>query len=439
MVATAALLANAAVVVADATISCSPDSPCPQSAPCCNAQGICGSTPDYCQGGCDTRSSFALDSCAPMPVCRSGTYTFDNQTVSDMAYYQFYDGDSTKNPWTYTGEVLSENGNAILTMRKNSVGTVMFSTFYVFYGKVTVTMKTSHLAGVVSDFILMSNVKDEIDYEFVGTQLETAQTNYYYEGILNWTNEKNGAVDSSTYDNFHTYTIDWNPNSLTWEVDGTPVRTLNKADTLNQTTNLYEYPQTPARLQLAIWPGGASNQGEGTIEWAGGAINWNAPDLTDPGYYFVEVEKVEVECYDPPSDVKVSGSKSYVYTSKAVQESDVEITNDDTETPVSGSAASDTATSTGALLVVSHVHETTSSPAAQKTKSAAGSASSLAAVSEVASSSDSSASASMAAASTGAASSAGSTQTASVSSAGAAGSMAAPLTGFLALLAGLLL
>ena len=31
-------------------------------------------------------------------------------------------------------------------------------------------------------FITMSDVKDEIDYEFVGTELTIAQTNYYAQG-----------------------------------------------------------------------------------------------------------------------------------------------------------------------------------------------------------------------------------------------------------------
>lgn len=456
-----ALSASAAVVSAGNTISCSPDSPCPKDAPCCNAQGICGSTPDYCQGGCDTRASFALDSCAPMPQCRAGTYNFDKKTVDNLKYYQFYEGNSEKYPWTYTGEVLSQNGNAVLTMRKNSVGTVMFSTFYIFYGKISVKMKTSHRAGVVSDFILMSNVKDEIDYEFVGTQLETAQTNYYYEGILDWHNEKNGAVDSSTYDNFHTYTVDWTPESVSWIIDGTTVRTLNKADTLNTTTNFYHYPQTPARVQLAIWPGGASNQGEGTIEWAGGPIDWNAPDLTDPGYYYVEVESVEVECYDPPSDVKNDGDKTYIYTDKDPQENDVELSNEDSYSAAS-SLNTNIATSSEYLQVVSHVYQSSSvkskassssmslavvsdvAPSSTSSSKATPKASSEAAASGSGSPSSSSAGASLAAASTSGSSPSSAAATASAESAAAtsaAGAMAltAPVTGVLAMLVGLFL
>lgn len=45
-------------------------------------------------------------------------------------------------------------------------------------------MKTSRGAGVITAFIYLSDVKDEIDYEWVGADLQTAQTNYYFQGIL---------------------------------------------------------------------------------------------------------------------------------------------------------------------------------------------------------------------------------------------------------------
>jgi beta-glucanase (GH16 family) len=50
---------------------------------------------------------------------------------------------------------------------------------------VTARFKTSRGQGVVTAFILFSDVKDEIDYEFVGSDLDTAQSNYYHQGITN--------------------------------------------------------------------------------------------------------------------------------------------------------------------------------------------------------------------------------------------------------------
>ena len=68
-------------------------------------------------------------------------------------------------------------------MAPSTVGTLLMSAHYVWYGKIKATMKTSQGAGVVTAFILMSDMKDEIDFEFVGTEMNTVQTNYYFQGI----------------------------------------------------------------------------------------------------------------------------------------------------------------------------------------------------------------------------------------------------------------
>ena len=78
-----------------------------------------------------------------------------------------------------------ENNNVLLTMAEGTVGTLLASSTYMWYGNVQARFKTSRGAGVVTAFILLSDVKDEIDYEFVGVELTTAQTNYYYQGIPN--------------------------------------------------------------------------------------------------------------------------------------------------------------------------------------------------------------------------------------------------------------
>ena len=67
-------------------------------------------------------------------------------------------------------------------MPPDSVGTVVSSTHYIWYGKVSATLKTSRGKGVVSAFILFSPVKDEIDYEWVGVNLHNVQSNYYFQG-----------------------------------------------------------------------------------------------------------------------------------------------------------------------------------------------------------------------------------------------------------------
>lgn len=70
-------------------------------------------------------------------------------------------------------------------MAPDTVGTVLASTHYVWYGKISATLSTSRGAGVVTAFIMMSDVKDEIDFEFVGPDLQHAQSNYYSQGVTN--------------------------------------------------------------------------------------------------------------------------------------------------------------------------------------------------------------------------------------------------------------
>ena len=126
--------------------------------------------------------SYSLDSCAPAPVCQEKTIKFDNinKTISDVGTYL---GDPSKADWMAQGEPVQYKDYALLTMPKNSDGTVLASTEYMWYGTVKATMKTSRGKGVVTAFILLSDVKDEIDYEWVGTDLQQAQTNYYFQGI----------------------------------------------------------------------------------------------------------------------------------------------------------------------------------------------------------------------------------------------------------------
>ena len=96
-----------------------------------------------------------------------------------------YLGDASKADWVASGTPVPYQNSVLLTMAEGTVGTLLASTHYVWYGKVSAKLKTSAGAGVVTAFILLSDVKDEIDFEFVGVQLNSAQTNFYSQGITN--------------------------------------------------------------------------------------------------------------------------------------------------------------------------------------------------------------------------------------------------------------
>jgi len=207
-------------------------------------------------------------------------------------------------------------------MAPDTVGTLLASTHYVWYGKISATMTTSQGAGVVTAFIMMSDAKDEIDFEFVGVDTQHAQSNYYWQGVTNYNNEVN-LTAANTESTVHTYTIDWTPDQLSWIVDGKTLRTKKRSDTWNATSNSWAYPQTPARIMLSLWPAGLASNAKGTIDWSGGLINWNSPYMQN-GYYYAMVSDVNVQCYDPPSGANIQGKSSYKYT-------DVKATNDTVE------------------------------------------------------------------------------------------------------------
>ena len=144
-------------------------------------------------------------------------------------------------------------------------------------------------------------------------------------------NEKNLTISNGdTFSQWHTYEVDWQPDQLTWSVDGNVSRTLKKSDTFNKTDNQYHYPQTPARVELSLWPAGISKNGEGTVAWSGGLIDWDSQDVKTNGYYYSMFKDVNVQCYDTPPNANVSGSNSYIYTGTNGVQSDISVTNEQT-------------------------------------------------------------------------------------------------------------
>lgn len=135
-------------------------------------------------------NSNSLNSCVPAPVCESKNYQFN--TLNGIVPNTQYLGDASKADWVSSGTPLSYNNAVLLTMSEGTVGTLLASAHYVWYGKITAKFQTSAGAGVVTAFILLSDVKDEIDFEFVGVELSTAQTNFYSQGITNCESPRDG-------------------------------------------------------------------------------------------------------------------------------------------------------------------------------------------------------------------------------------------------------
>ena len=85
-------------------------------------------------------------------------------------------------PAIYT-DPSSGKKSTLLTMAEGTVGTLLASTHYVWYGKICAKATTAQGKGVVTAFILMSDVKDEIDFEWIGVDTGHVQSNFYSQGV----------------------------------------------------------------------------------------------------------------------------------------------------------------------------------------------------------------------------------------------------------------
>lgn len=157
-------------------------------------------------------------------------------------------------------------------------------------------MKAANGTGIVSSIVLESDDLDEIDWEFLGGNDTSVETNYFGKGNTTSYDRAIYYDVNDVQDTWHNYTLDWTSDRLEWIIDGTVVRTLNYSDA-NSGKN---YPQTPMTVRLGIWAGGdTSANSEGTVEWAGGNTTYkNTP-------YIMSVKSLYVEDY--------SVGKSYTY------------------------------------------------------------------------------------------------------------------------------
>jgi len=250
------------------------------------------------------------------------TITFDDPTLSRISQNaSSYNNNASA--WDMVldeGKIMGDGqGSLILTLTNGTGtdaprGTKLSTTNYMLYGEFYATMKVSKWPGVVTAFISMSDVKDEIDWEWTGNKTKTALSNFFYLGEIPSTgqgsngNETELSADGSAA--FHEYGIKWAPEQLDWLVDGNVVRTVRKVDTLDA-DGIYHYPYTPTRVQLSIWPGGIESLPKGTQDWAGGLIDWNDSDYLTNGYFYAVVKSLRTVCADPTVDAT---AHSYVYT-----------------------------------------------------------------------------------------------------------------------------
>ncbi|KAJ2806236.1 putative glycosidase CRH2 [Coemansia guatemalensis] len=311
-VAAAALLQTAA-----AAGKCG-DQSCGKNTPCC-VKGYCNANAMYCMPmNCEPQNSYSPDSCWDTPHCVNSKVDFGDKDA--FAQISDYEGDPSSATFVSQFEPSNakiSNGRLQMELVKQSdgkgFGATVTNTRAIQYGTVSAVMRSGGSSGgVVSSFIIRNDkLGDEIDFEFVGHDTSTVQSNYYWHDHLDYTKMVKSPGLSDTTQNDHTYQIQWTPDQIVWSVDGNEFRTLKRSDTWDPSDNTFKYPESEAYISFSIWDGGSGAQG--TSEWAGGAIQWGqAP-------FIANVKSVEIDCfykgnettYTPPgeSDDDRSSSK----------------------------------------------------------------------------------------------------------------------------------
>lgn len=190
--------------------------------------------------------------CTPDPALAA---TFKEDFTTELPYFYAVQPNA----------VSYSSSGAKLTLAEASDLPILQSHFYIMFGKVEVVLKAAPGQGVILAFFLQSDDLDEIDIEFSGSNTAQFQSNFFSKGnTATYDRGEYHDTSSNPLENFHTYTLDWNKDGLTWALDGMVVRSLLSG-------NSEGYPQTPMYLRTGVWVPGNSDQG--TVEWAGGAAD----------------------------------------------------------------------------------------------------------------------------------------------------------------------
>ncbi len=179
--------------------------------------------------------------------------------------------------WWYKSNTAIGNGYLALTIdqdkgnhrndsdpRNYSGGEFRTNNFY-HYGYYETSMKAIKNNGVVSSFFTYTgpsdvvngqkNPWDEIDIEILGKDTTKVQLNYYRDSKGGHETMIDLGFDASQ--DFHRYGFDWQPDHITWYVDGKEVHTM-----------WGDVPRTPSKIMMNVWPGvGYRDKDNDTVAW----------------------------------------------------------------------------------------------------------------------------------------------------------------------------
>lgn len=109
------------------------------------------------------------------------------------------------------------------------------------YGYYSVSMKAAKGSGIVSSFFVYTGDPwDEIDIEFLGKDTTKVQFNYFTGGVGGHEYVYDLGFDAA--EEFHEYGFLWEPDRITWFVDGVEVYRAE-----------VDIPSHPAQIMMNVW------------------------------------------------------------------------------------------------------------------------------------------------------------------------------------------
>ncbi|KAJ1836431.1 putative glycosidase CRH2, partial [Coemansia sp. RSA 2706] len=274
---------------------------CGKDTPCC-VKGFCNRNAMYCAPfNCEAENSLSPQSCWNTAHCVDDVADFSH--AESFAQIASYKGNPRAAKYVSKFEpsnARQANGQLELQLVKQAdgkgFGAVVIGTRAIQYGTVTADIRSgSTSGGVVSSFIIRNDkAGDEIDFEWVGQDPATVQSNYYWRNQLDYTKMVRSPALTDTTKNYHRYQIQWTPEEIVWAVDNKPFRVVRRSETWDPAAKVFKFPDSESYVSFSIWDGGAGEKG--TADWAGGKVNWGAMP------FVMGVKQLSVSCHFKGND-----------------------------------------------------------------------------------------------------------------------------------------
>lgn len=161
-----------------------------------------------------------------------------------------------KNRWSKKNVKFTSAGEVTLSINRARSGPMPYSAGeyqnkdWTRYGRYEAIMKAAPGSGIVTGFFTYTgpyfeDPHDEIDIEFLGNRRDIIQFNVFTDGLPLGGQQYRLPYDASR--EYHLYAFDWQPDRVTWYIDGVKIYEL--------TSEQFEIPQTPQRLIAQVWTG----------------------------------------------------------------------------------------------------------------------------------------------------------------------------------------